>query len=319
MKANRYMSKSLSIISALMSLVLLGGGASAQDAAAAPPSPQGGAPVEERAARSLAAKPEVIVSLVARRGRVTVRGWERQEIRATSDTGGQVELQRADETKDAEPAQRVQVVLSPATNSVDLNVPRGATVRLRVSGEVSVDGVAEVEIEAGDGTVYLRNISRSAEVSNLGNTIVKDSSGRIYIRTVGGTVEVSDVQPGGANDTLQVTSVSGDCIFERIGHARVEAESITGNVTLLGALAPSARYNLRTTSGDVRLVLPRDASFQVNSRVGEEGEFANEFPLKVQGNGKSSGSRQLNGTHGSGDATLNLTSFNGSVRLRRKT
>jgi DUF4097 and DUF4098 domain-containing protein YvlB len=299
-----------------MSLVLL---ASASAQAAAQPAPQGGTPVEEWAAISLAAKPDVTVSLVAKRGRVTVRGWERQEIRAASGTGGQIDLQRADETKGAEPAQRVQVVLSPATNSVDLNVPRGATVRLRVSGEVSVDDVAEVEIEAADGTVYLRNISRSTEVSNIGNTILKESSGRIYIRTVGGTVEVSDVQPGGANDTLQVTSVSGDCIFERIGHARVEAETITGNVTLLGALAPSAHYNLRTTSGDVRLVLPGEASFHVNSRVGEEGEFANEFPLKIQRNSKSSGSRQLNGTHGSGDATLNLTSFNGSVRLRRKT
>jgi DUF4097 and DUF4098 domain-containing protein YvlB len=310
------MSKSLSIITALLSLVLLVG-ASAR--AAAQSAPQGGTPSEERAGSSLAVKPDVTVSLVAKRGRVTVRGWERQEVHATSDTGGQIELQRADETKETDPAQRVQVVLSPATNSVDLNVPRGATVRLRVSGEVSVDDVAEVEIEAADGTVYLRNISRSTEVSNLGNTILKESSGRIYIRTVGGTVEVSDVQPSGGNDTLQVNSVSGDCIFERIGHARVEAETITGNVTLLGALAPSARYNLRTTSGDVRLVLPADASFQVNSRVGEEGEFANEFPLKAQGSGKSSGARQLSGTHGSGDATLNLTSFNGSVRLRRKT
>jgi DUF4097 and DUF4098 domain-containing protein YvlB len=190
---------------------------------------------------------------------------------------------------------------------------------LKVNGEVSVDDVAEVEVEAGDGTVYLRGISRATEVSNLGNTILKDSSGRIYIKTVGGTVEVSGVQPSGAKDTLQVTSVSGDCVFERIGHARVEAETITGNVTLLGALAPSARYNLRTISGDVRLVLPGDSSFQVNSRVGEEGEFASEFPLKIQSNDKSSGARQINGTHGGGDATLNLTSFNGSVRLRRKT
>lgn len=307
------MSKSLSKITALLTFALLAGAAAAQ------PTPQGGTPVDERAASSLAAKPEVVVSLVARRGRVTVRGWERQEIRATSDTGGQFELQRADESKQTEPAQRVQVVLSPATNSVDLNVPRGATVRLKVTGEVRVDDVAEVEIEAGDGTVYLRNISRSTEVSNLGNTILKDSSGRIYIRTVGGTVEVSDVQPDGVNDTLQVNSVSGDCILERIGHARVEAETVTGNVTLLGALAPSARYNLRTISGDVRLALPSDSSFQINSRVGEEGEFTSEFPLKVQGNGKSSGSRQLIGTYGGGDATLNLTSFNGSVRLRRKT
>jgi DUF4097 and DUF4098 domain-containing protein YvlB len=303
------------MITALLSLVLLVGAAART---AAQPALRGSVRGDERVASSLAAKPEVVVSLVARRGRVTVRGWERQEIRATSDNGGQIELQRADETKELEAAQRVRVSLSPMDSAVELNVPRGATVRVKVSGEVFVEDVAEVEIEAGDAAVYLRGISRSTEVSSIGNTILKDSSGRIHIRTVSGTVEVSGVQPGGANDSLQVISVSGDCLFERIGHARVEAETITGHVTLLGALPPSARYKLRTTSGDVRLVLPGDSSFRVNSRVGEEGEFANVFPLWMQGDVKASGSRQLGGTHGSGDATLDLISFNGSVRLRRK-
>jgi DUF4097 and DUF4098 domain-containing protein YvlB len=308
------MSKVFSIITVLISLVLPGG-TSAREAA---PPRQGDPVVEDQAARSLAANPAVVISLVARKGRVTVRGWDRQEIRATSENGGHIELRRTDVTKDSEAALRVQIVVSPPDSAVDLNVPRGATVRLRANGEVNVADVAEVEIEAGDGAVYLRGISRATEVSNLGNTTVKDSSGRIYIRTVGGTVEVSDVQPGSASDSLQVTSVSGDCILERIGYARVEAETVTGNLTLLSVLAPSARYNLRTTSGDVRVVLPGDASFQVNSRVGEGGEFANEFPLRIQGDDKSAGSRRLYGTYGSGDATLNLTSFNGSVSLRRK-
>lgn len=280
-------------------------------------SAQGGA--AQPAASVLAVKPDVTVSLTGGKGRVTVRGWERDEVRATSDNAGRVTLRHADEITAAGRAARVQVVLSPQDGGVDLNVPRGATVRLRVGGEVSVYDVAEVELEAGDGDVYLRGISRATEVSSLGNTIVKDSTGRIFIRNIGGMVEVADVRPTGANESLHVTTVGGDCILERVGHTRVEVETITGHLTLVGSLAPSSRYNLRTTSGDVRVVLPADASFQVNCLVGESGEFVNEFLLKLQGGGAAAGSRRVTGTHGTGDATLNLTSFNGSVRLRRKT
>lgn len=270
------------------------------------------------AGSSVAAKPDVTVSLTGGKGRVSVRGWDREEVEASSDNAGRIELRRADESRESEPAARVEVLPSPHDSGVELNVPRGATVRLRVRGEVSVSGVAEVEVEAAGGNVYLRGISGATEVSSHGNTVVKDSSGRILIRNVGGLVEVADVRPTGANDNVQVTTVGGDCILERIGHARLDVETVTGNLTLIGAPAASARYQLRTTSGDVRVVLPADASFQVNGRFGESGEFASEFPLKRRGGAESAGSRRVVGTYGSGDATLNLTSFDGSVRLRRK-
>ncbi|MET0625047.1 MAG: DUF4097 family beta strand repeat-containing protein [Pyrinomonadaceae bacterium] len=298
------MMKPLPYILGLTLLVALPNYAQGQTAAAAGP--------------TVAAKPDVTISLTGGKGRVSVRGWDRAEVEATSDNARRVELRRADEGRESEPAARVEVVLSPNDSGVDLNVPRGATVRLRVGGEVSVSGVAEVEVEAAGGDVYLRGITRATEVSSLGNTVVRDSTGRIFIRNVGGMVEVADVRPTGANENLQVTTVGGDCILERIGHTRLDVETITGNLTLIGAPAASARYQLRTTSGEVRVVMPADASFQINGRFGESGEFASEFPLKLQGGAESAGSRRVSGTHGSGDATLNLTSFDGSVRLRRK-
>ena len=80
---------------------------------------------------------------------------------------------------------------------------------------------------------------------------------------------------------------------------------------------------LTTYSGDVTIELPTDATLRVNDRVGASGEIIIEFPVKFPG-GTAEGGRgpesasRLSGTVGAGDAELTLSSFSGTVYLRKR-
>ncbi|HEX8096428.1 MAG TPA: DUF4097 family beta strand repeat-containing protein, partial [Pyrinomonadaceae bacterium] len=80
-------------------------------------------------------------------------------------------------------------------------------------------------------------------------------------------------------------------------------------------------YNFKTTSGDITFNLPENSSFKLDAQVFQGGEINTSFPLQQSGgrpaeSGNTAG--RLVGTYGSGDATISLASFSGTLRLRKK-
>lgn len=300
---------------------------------------QGGEALETTAAvqgaeRSLAAESSVVVTLCTASGDVTVRGWDRREVRARSREAAAIELQRGGNDAASTAAARVGVVIADSTNSrhrstdgcqassdVELDVPRGASLELKtLSGDVVIEDMAEARVQTVSGNTLARHINKGVEVVGVSGDIkLENSSGAARLRSVSGLIEVRDANPASAGDDLEVTTTSGNVRLERIGHARVEAASVSGNLDMTGQLARGGRYRFRTVSGDVELLLPPDASFQFTARVSRGGNviFTN-LPFKFDFDNSTSTSRLVNGFFGTGDATLNLTSFSGTLRLRRK-
>lgn len=287
-----------------------------------------------RLERVAGATANVVVTLSIDTGDVIVRGWDKREVRAVSEDAEDLELQTSGGTQGA--ASRIAVVLSNgpkekekvkserrASGNVALDVPRGATVQIRTrNGEVDVADVADLSVETWSGEVSVRGVSRAVEVKTLNGSIsLEDSKGRVRLRSVSGDISAANtgaVEPG---DSLEAKTTSGEVTLERIAQARVVAGTTSGNVSLEGALARGGSYELSTFSGDVTLELPGNSSFRVTA-VAPRGEISTDFeiknttendPLKVL---EEEG--RLSGNVGSGDATLNLTSFSGTIRLRRQ-
>lgn len=310
----------------------------------------GGEPSLERSA---AAEPGVVVSLCLTSGDVVVRGWERAEVRVRADAG-RLELQ----TDRAQPARRVEVSASVgeggrsvpgacgSARGLELNVPRGATVSLRLhDGDLAVSDVAELTINKMSGDVDVRGVARSTEVSVMsGDVSLADSRGRARVRAVSGSVSAVNVTPLSPGDAFEATSTSGDVELEGVGHSRVSGSTISGGVRLAGQLAPGGAYEFKTISGDITLELPADASFRLNAKVMMSGEIVTDFPVRAtsitsddappappapptaQGRpGRPprvhvEGPRptQLVGTVGAGDAAVQLSSFSGTIHLKRR-
>jgi hypothetical protein len=297
--------------------------------------------------RRVAAEPAVFVSLCITSGDVVVRGWDRNEVRARASETGSLRLL----TPNVEPAPRVEVLVSHQrdselssgqcglTDSLEVVVPRGATVELRVSdGHVEVDGVTEARIRNLSGDVVVRGVSRAVEVSCMSGEIeLSDSSGRARLHTVSGSVVARNVRTVAPNDVLDASSTSGDVTLERVGHAQVRGATVSGSVLYAGALARGGVYDFKTTSGDVTMALPSDSSFRLRAKVVHSGEIITDFPVRTAGAppnprpappggrkptnhrpGPDAGTSLLDGTVGAGDAQVSMVSFSGTLHLKRQ-
>ena len=241
--------------------------------------------------------------------------------------------------------------------TVELTVPRGATVEVESqSGRVEVADVAEARVKVFSGDVEVRRVARAVQVSCMsGDVSVSDSAGPVRVDTVSGDVEARNLRTTSAGDNLQAKSVSGDVTIEGVAHGNVTGSATSGNLLYTGALARGGSYDFRTISGDVTMELPANASFNLHAKVVVSGEIVTDFPVKTialtssgvpappapptpptpgAGGGtppeppakkgpkvkvhKEHESARLDGTVGTGDAVVNISSFSGSLHLIKR-
>lgn len=249
----------------------------------------------EKIERSLAVDPGATITLCVASGTLTVRGWDKSEIRVRSLDAAQIDFRRIDKTKDpTKPAARVDVMVldkrSAATPrldcqalaSVEMEVPAGATVQVQTrDGDITISGVAGAYAGSQNGDISIERATKLVEAGSVGGSIVlKDSSGRVNLSSAGGGVEAINVRPGGPEDTFEVGTVTGDIQLERVSNPKVTAKTVNGALMMSGPLAKSGSYGLTNMTGDIILAMPADASFQLNAKVSEKHDIVSEFPLK---------------------------------------
>jgi hypothetical protein len=244
--------------------------------------------------RSMAADPKVTITVCVMSGEISVRGWDKDEVRARSSDAEQLEFRRIDKTKDiSRPANRIDVMVLDKTDpagtkgdcqalaNVELDVPQGATVQVQTrDGDISIVGVAAAYAGSQNGDIEIERAQRLVEAGSVGGSIsLKDSSGRINLSSAGGGVEATNVRATSSEDSFEVGTVSGDIQLEGVSNAKVIAKTVNGNVMMSGPLTHSGHYAFTTMSGDVTLALPPDASFQLNAKVSQSQEIVSDFAL----------------------------------------
>lgn len=325
------------LITSILALLIL-----AAASATAAPRREGPAP-SGQAERTVAAARDVYVELAHASGDVLVRGWDRAEVRARTTDGARIEVRQyesdaassageGDKGKAQGPARRVEIFVlnseeeeatpgePTGSGNVELSVPRGATVHVRLqSGDIEITDVAGARIESASGDVDVSGLSKGVEIEALsGDITLADSTGGVRLQSLSGTVEATDLRPNDDRDAFVVKSVSGDISLERVSHAKVEGETTSGSVRFTGPLATRGGYKLRTTSGDVTMALPADASFKVFAKVSLGGQVITDFSVRPDPRAPKAGRQLVEGTVGGGDAEVSLTSFNGTVHLRKR-
>jgi hypothetical protein len=249
----------------------------------------------EKIERSIPVNPQVTVTLCVASGTLTVRGWDKNELRVRSSDAGQIELRRLDKAKDpSTPAWRIDVMVldssakvnakldCQALADVDMEVPTGATVQVQTrDGDISIAGVAAAYAGSQNGNIDIERVTKTIEAGSVGGSIsLKNSSGRVNLSSAGGIVEVANVKPATSDDTFEVGTVSGDIQLDRVSNLKVMAKTVNGIVTMTGPLARSGHYAFTNMTGDVILALPHDASFQLNAKVSEKRHIVSDFALK---------------------------------------
>lgn len=290
---------------------------------------------DQEVERTIAADPKVVLSVCLGSGNITVHGWDRNQVHARISDGMQIEFQPS-AASNSPPPKQLSLVMNgePGPNkrclpfgNLELDVPREATVNVQGGdAEINASGVAKVSINTQNGAVTVERATGAVNVNTLGGEItVMNSQGPIKVHSVGGTIEVHDVSPRVPEDVCEVSNVGGDITLAQIAHSQVKVNTVGGDVDFSGALARGGRYSFQSISGDLTLTLPPDSSFRLSATMQDEpdSDFAIKYsstdPPPPDTNRKYRPiPRRFEGTYGTGDAQISLSSFNASVHLRKE-
>lgn len=202
-----------------------------------------------------------------------------------------------------------------------LTVPTWATVELAtMSGAVTVEDAPErLDVETVSGAITAKGGRGTMALSTMaGRVAVTDFTGtRLEVEAVSGEVRID-----GATGTIRVESVNQTITLRNIRSSNVTAETTNGSIRWEGALEPRGRYTFGTHNGEIVLHVPANTSARLRGST-FTGTFESELPATTQGiepGRRDRGGfpeRDYTATLGSGEATVHLETFNGSVRIRR--
>ncbi len=284
------------------------------------------------AEKSIAVDAKVNISLSVCEGKLKVNGWERNEIRAFVGGASQVGFKVLQKSGQNETPVWVEVLgFDPMKNKetsadeclsgeeIELDVPRGAIVNVKGSeSETTIDSVRKATVIIDGGDIFLNNIAQGIEARTFeGDVTVENSSGAMTLTSTTGNIVAFDVDASEIGDVFKAKTSSGAVTLQKIGHRQTEANSNSGSIRFTGEIQSGGQYNLGTQNGSILLSIPEKSSFKLNASYGF-GVFNPEIPLQNLVKNPTPRAQNLSAQAGSGDATLNLKTVSGEIRIRKQ-
>lgn len=252
-------------------------------------------------------------------GDVDVELWDRDELRVSGTLWEGVEELEIDVDGDRA---RIRVHVDNHDHDIErsdllVQVPRGSELEVSgMSSDIRVRGEAgrqrlrtmsgDIETRAGDGRVDAETMSGDVDIVGDGR-----------VTRVRGASMSGDVTFRGVHGDIEAGSVSGNVRVDDTTVDRAELSTTSGRVNFEGRLAAGAVLDIEVTSGDttIDLVGEVDARFEIETF---SGRIRNEFGPRPERTSEYSSGEELRFTQGDGKATVEVSTFSGSVRLRRR-
>lgn len=264
--------------------------------------------------RSVPAQPDGVLLIENVRGSVLVEGWDRAEVEITGELDSDAE--RIDVTSENGRVE-VRVILDwnrrAGEAELIVKAPRGNRLEVETSSaEITVvdfDGAQRITTTSGEVTsmssgkeLAIKSVSGDIKVSGDGTTT------RSVITSMNGELEIM-----GVSGDVRARSVSGDVILTGQDISQLHVSSTSGDLEIVAGVAPGARVDLTTMSGDAVVQIRGDVSgeFTLKSISGDiDNCFGPEVAEPRYGTGRS-----VRFTRGDGDAEVRISTMSGDIEL----
>jgi DUF4097 and DUF4098 domain-containing protein YvlB len=249
------------------------------------------------------------ISLFNPVGHVTVTGWEKSQIRIEFTTGSpQVDVD-LDQLPPTGRAEKIHVTTHP------LN-PQMTTRDQTIDYTLEVPEGSDLEIRNSEGEIKVERIRGDASIDSVGGKIaVSNVSGHLAVRSIGGDIEV--VRSAGR---VEANSVNGNLRFVSPAGSQLRASTTSGKIFYEGDFLPGGNYHFSDYSGDMDILTLPSASFDLSAKT-VRGKVVADPEVSVKPRRRSGsplyGGNSLFGAHNTGAASVELTSFSGTIRIRR--
>ncbi|MGK2856628.1 MAG: DUF4097 family beta strand repeat-containing protein [Thermoanaerobaculia bacterium] len=234
------------------------------------------AELTEKFDKTFAAK--ATVGVENENGSVTVKSWDRPEIRVEAE-------KTVDGSSEAAASAMKEIRIDIREEGGELRV---RTVMPRRNGGGFLDWLAGNNINA-----------------NVRYTISVPRSTNLDLETVNGRIEVN-----GVDGVMDLETTNGKIAIAKSA-GRVNAETTNGGIVAqLDSVSPGG-MKLETTNGSVQLELP--VAFRANLNAATtNGSIKSDFPITIQG---TMSKTRLNGALNGGGEELRVRTTNGSIKI----
>jgi DUF4097 and DUF4098 domain-containing protein YvlB len=265
------------------------------------------------------AGPDGMVVIENMSGSVVVKGWDKKEVAVTGTL--------------AEDAERLDVTGTDGRIEIEVVFPKGGWNRRDNDSdlEITVPYKSRVHVKGVNATITSSGVDGSLDLQTVNGSItISGNPTKIDAQTVNGTVRVEssasdvktesvsgDVVLMGVQGDVSASTVSGDIELSGGEFDDVECSTVSGEIRFEGAVDKTGSLDFECHSGSVVLVLPADISayFELETF---SGEIDNEFGPKAHRTSEYTPGKELDFSVGDGDARISVSSFSGSIVLKKK-
>ncbi len=245
-------------------------------------------------------------------GSITVTAWSEDRVRIVASSGsdaftvdaGSITIEVSTQAGryggpgDAELTLQVPawMELELSGNEVDIST-RGTRAPVQansVQGSISIDG--------GEGQVEINSVEGDLTIANV--------AGRIQLNTVEGTVTLRNI----SGNALEIETVDGDIAMTAVTTSNISANTVDGDITWGGTLSPTGSYRFSTHDGDILLAIAGEPDATVSVET-FDGSLESDWPVTIRGTHPDR--QRMTFTLGAGRARLELSSFDGTISLKR--
>ncbi len=238
-------------------------------------------------------------------GIISVKGWQNSEIKAVC-----IKYSQNVEIDTESGGNKVRV----ATHVMDkLASPE----RAKVDYQILVPEDAGLQIQSNLGSVVIENVRGPVNVDVVDAPVrITGTAGYVTAKSLCSKLEILQ-----SKGIIRTNTVSGDIVFSRLQSDNVTASTTLGNIYYEGDFSRGGKYNFSTNEGFISINCPDQASVDWEAKT-VKGAIESDLPIKSKTHRsvpRNSPERQsLVGTQNSGDATVQLSTFSGAIKIRRK-
>ncbi len=251
-------------------------------------------------------------------GKITVEGWDRNEIQVEGTLGDGVE--------------RLEFDVSGDSAEIEVKLPRRGNVRNgQANLTIRVPVATQLDVETVSASISVSGVrGEEMELETVAGTIrVANCAGAIEAETVSGSIEVegvpSSVQAEAVSGRIEIRGVSREVYAETIsGPIEVEAgtvedfsaSTVNGAITFTGGLLNDGDIDVETINGSVTLNLraPAHGDYSIETF---NGRIQCDFGPEPSKKSRFGPGWKLDFEHGDNGADIRVSSFNGRVMIKR--
>jgi len=260
-------------------------------------------------------------------GRVTLRQWDRQEVKAVVQvraTGEYAEMAGAEQNTNqfwslqqngkslafAQTEHRKFLASGSLTVNVELYLPQDVDSKINThNGAIDItEYQGEVDAHTHNGNISLETVSGDIELmTHNGNIDIADLDGSLRMETHNGNLRADNV-----TGKVKGQTHNGKITLSNAGQRGVKLETHNGSIRIHTAQQIGGEWNLTTHSGDVELSLPQAASVHMTMKTASGKIYGQ--ALRAESTPHSA--KQVIATFGGGENPVYIETHRGDIEVQ---